>query len=248
MKKTILTAVIAALALLGLSTSTAAANAPSCPLPVFGPGPDYHPHITPGNFSPSVTNPLFPLKPGRTLVYTGTKDNKKALNIFTTTSRTKVIDGVTTRVVEDRLYLDNTLEERTSDYYAQDRCGNVWYFGEDTATLDPQGHVISTEGSFHAGVDGAQPGVFMQAHPQVGRRFRQEWYQGHAEDTFRVLSLSASVTVPYGTFNHALKTEETTALEPAVVDNKYFVKGIGEVEELAVKGPLEKLQLVEIIE
>jgi hypothetical protein len=180
-------------------------------------------------------------------VYSGTKDGKKALNIFDPTSRTKVIDGVRTRVVEDRLYLNNGLEERTSDYYAQDRCGNVWYFGEDTATLDEQGHVISTEGSFHAGVGGAQPGVFMQAHPEVGRRFRQEWYQGHAEDTFKVLSLSAPVTVPYGSFNDALKTGETTALEPAVVDNKYFVKGIGEVEELAVKGPLEKLQLVEII-
>lgn len=245
--KTSLAAATAALVLLGLSASTAAAAAPSCALPVFGPGPSYHPHITPADFSPSVTNPFFPLKPGRTLVYTGTKDGKKALDLFYTTSRTRVIDGVRTRVVEDRLYLDNTLEERTSDYYAQDRCGNVWYFGEDTATLDPQGHVISTEGSFHAGVDGAQPGVFMQAHPQVGRRFRQEWYQGHAEDTFEVLSLSAPVTVPYGTFKDALRTKETTALEPEVVDNKYYVKGIGEVTELAVKGPREQLQLVEII-
>src|SRR2546430_12690621 len=99
-------AVTASLILLGLSTSRAKA-APACALPVFGPGPAYHPHITPRDFSPSVTNPLFPLKPGRTLVYTGTKDNKKALDIFQTTSRTKVIDGVTTRVVEDRLYLDN---------------------------------------------------------------------------------------------------------------------------------------------
>jgi hypothetical protein len=239
--------VTAALALLGLSASGAAA-APSCALPGFGPGPDYHPTITPADFTPSVTNRYFPLKPGRTLVYSGTKDGKKALNIFDTTSRTTVIDGVVTRVVEDRLYLNNTLEERTSDYYAQDRCGNVWYFGEDTATLDAQGHVISTEGSFHAGRDGAQPGVFMQARPEIGRRFRQEWYQGHAEDTFNVLSLSAPVTVPYGSFNDALKTQETTALEPAVVDNKYFVKGIGEVQELAIKGPLERLQLVEIIQ
>lgn len=196
MKKTSLAAVTAALALLGLSASTAAAAAPSSALPVFGPGPAYHPHLTPADFRPSVTNPWFPLKPGRTLVYTGTKDDQKAFDIFHTTSRTKVIDGVTARVVEDRLYLDNVLEERTSDYYAQDRCGNVWYFGEDTATLDPQGHVISTEGSFHAGVERAQPGVFMQAHPQVGRRFRQEWHQGHAEDTFKVLSLSAPDAAP----------------------------------------------------
>jgi hypothetical protein len=195
-----------------------------------------------------MTAALALLKPGRTLVYTGTKDRKKARDTFTATSRTKLVDGVTTRVVEDRLYLNNVLEERTSDYYAQDRCGNVWYFGEDTATLDRKGGVIDTEGSFHAGVDGAQPGVFMQANPEVGRLFRHEWYEGHAEDTFRVLSLSAPVTVPYGTFPDALKTEETTALEPDVVDNKYYAKGIGEVEEVSVQGPVEKLELVAIVD
>jgi hypothetical protein len=230
-----------------LIVPAAASAGSSCPLPKFGPGRNYHPHINPANFTPNVTNPLFPLRPGTTLVYTGTKDGKKALNLVAPTSRTRVIDGVTTRVVEDRLYLNNVLEERTSDYYAQDRCGNVWYFGEDTATLDSHGNVVDTEGSFHAGVDGAQPGVFMQAHPQVGRRFRQEWYRGHAEDVFKVISLSAPVTVPAGSFRHALRTEETTALEPGVLDNKYFVKGIGEVVELAVKGPREELRLIEII-
>jgi hypothetical protein len=221
--------------------------ASSCPLPTFGPGRTYHPRIEPANFSPNVTNKLFPLTPGKTLVYTGVKDAKKALNLVVTTSRTKLIDRVATRVVEDRLYLNNVLEERTSDYYAQDRCGNVWYFGEDTAELDSHGRVVSTEGSFHAGVDGAQPGVFMQAHPRVGRRFRQEWYQGHAEDVFRAIRRSAPVTVPFGSFRHALRTEETTALEPRVLDNKYFVMGIGEVAELSVKGPREELRLVELI-
>jgi len=246
MKKVSLAAATA-MVVLGLSASGAAAT-PSCDLPVFGPGADYHPHIDPANFSPNVDNPYLPLTPGTTLVYTGTKDGKSALNLSTTTSRTAVVGGVTTRVVEDRLYLENILEERTSDYYAQDRCGNVWYFGEDTATLDRKGNVVDTEGSFRAGIDGAQPGVYMEASPEVGRRFRQEWYQGHAEDTFRVLSLSAPVTVPYGTFSDALQTEETTALEPAVVDNKYYVDGVGEVKEVSVQGPLEKLELVQIID
>ena len=219
----------------------------SCPLPRFGPGRSYHPHINPASFSPNVTNRLFPLTPGKTLVYTGTKDGKKALDLVVATSRTRRIDGVRTRVVVDRLYLNNVLSERTSDYYAQDRCGNVWYFGEDTAELDRHGHVVSTEGSFHAGVDGAQPGVFMQAHPQLGRRFRQEWYQGQAEDVFKVIDRSAPVTVPFGSFRHALRTEETNALEPDVLDNKYYVRGIGEVAELSVKGPRETLRLVEII-
>ena len=230
-----------------VAVPAAAGAGSSCHLPRFGPGRDYHPHIVPANFSPMVTNRLFPLTPGRTLVYTGTKDGKKALDLVVATSRTRRVDGVRTRVVEDRLYLDNVLAERTSDYYAQDRCGNVWYFGEDTAELDRHGRVVSTEGTWHAGVDGAQPGVFMQAHPQLGRRFRQEWYQGQAEDVFRVIDRSATVTVPYGTFRHALRTEETNALEPDVLDNKYYVKGIGEVAELSVKGPRETLKLVEII-
>lgn len=228
-------------------TGVAAARSPGCVLPVFGPGSTYHPRFEPADFSPDVTNPWFPLKVGRTLVYTGVKDGKKALNIMTTTRRTRRVAGVLTRVVEDRLYLDNVLEERTSDYYTQDRCGNVWYFGEDTATLDAHGRVVSTDGSFHAGVDGAQPGVFMQAHPQLGRRFRQEWSPGNAEDTFKVIDLSAPVRVPYGALTGALRTEETTALEPAVVDNKYYVAGIGEVFEGSVKGPKEALRLVEII-
>lgn len=247
-------AVVAALALsaVGAVPATAgaavgAASAKGCPLPVFGPGASYHPRFEPADFSPNVTNPLFPLRVGRTLVYTGVKDGKKALNIMTTTTRTQKIAGVITRVVEDRLYLNNVLEERTSDYYTQDRCGNVWYFGEDTATLDAKGDVVSTDGTFHAGVDGAQPGVFMQAHPQLGRRFRQEWSPGQAEDTFKATDLSAAVTVPYGSFKDALRTEETTALEPSVVDNKYYVPGIGEVFEGAVQGPAEALRLVEII-
>jgi hypothetical protein len=239
---------VAALAAVALGVVPAsAASADSCRLPRFGPGGSYHPHIRPTDFRSRVDNRWFPLTPGRTLVYTGTKDGSKALDLVVATSRTRLIDGVRTRVVEDRLYLDNVLEERTSDYYAQDRCGNVWYFGEDTAELDRHGHVVSTEGTWHAGVDGAQPGVFMQAHPQLGRRFRQEWYRGQAEDVFKVIDRSAAVTVPYGSFRHALRTAEWTALEPEVLDNKYYVKGIGEVAELSVKDPREALRLVEII-
>ena len=240
-------------AAVGLATAPGAAamsssNAESCPLPAFGPGSAYRPDIDPEAFTANVDNPLFPLVVGRTLVYSGIKDGKKAIDLFHASKRTRVVDGVRTRVVEDRLFLNGVLEERTSDYYAQDRCGNVWYFGEDTAELDSHGHVTSTEGSFHAGLDGAQPGVFMQASPELGRRFRQEWYAGHAEDRFKVIGLSEPVRVPFGSFGNALRTAETTALEPGVLDNKLYVRGIGEVVEKAIKGPLEKLVLVDILE
>jgi hypothetical protein len=237
-----------AVAALGVVPTTAAAGGGGpCPLPGFGPGRSYHPRIDPASFSPDVTNPWFPLRPGRTLVYTGTKDGRRALDLVAPSHRTRVVNGVRTRVVEDRLYLDDVLAERTSDYYAQDRCGNVWYFGEDTAELDRRGNVVSTEGTWHYGVGGAQPGVFMQAHPQLGRRFRQEWLEGEAEDVFKVIDPSARVTVPFGSFRHALRTAETNALEPDVLDNKYYVRGVGEVAELAVKGPREALRLVEIV-
>jgi hypothetical protein len=236
-----------AAALLVLTPGTAVGAVRGCPLPKFGPGASYHPHFKAGRHTANVTNPWFPLPVGTTSVYAGTKDGESAIDIVTNSRATRVIDGVRTRVVEDRLLLSGKLEERTSDYYAQDRCGNVWYFGEDTAELDSHGRVIDTSGSFHAGIDGAQPGVFMQARPQLGRRFRQEWYAGEAEDTFKVIDLSTPITVPFGSFKHALRTEETTALEPGVVDNKYYVRGIGEVLEKSVKGGQEALVLVEVL-
>jgi hypothetical protein len=228
-------------------SSAAATTRPGCSLPVFGPGPAYHPTIRPADFSPDVTNRWFPLPVGRTYVYTGTKDRKNAVDIVRPSARTRVVGGVRARIVEDRLYLDGVLAERTSDYYAQDRCGNVWYFGEDTAELDRHGHVIDTDGTWHSGVDGAEPGVFMQATPQLGRRFRQEWLAGEAEDTFSVVDRAAHVSVPFGRFGSALRTREHTALEPGVVDAKYYVAGVGEVFEGSLSGPREVLRLVEII-
>jgi hypothetical protein len=225
----------------------AAGTAQSCALPAFGPGMAYRPVIDPSTFTSNVDNPWFPLTVGTMLVYAGTKDGKDALDLFATTARTRVIDGVETRVVEDRLFLGGRLEERTSDYYAQDACGNVWYFGEDTAVLDRHGRVVDRSGSFHAGVDGAQPGVFMQAQPELHRRFRQEWLKGQAEDAFNTVDLSTSVSVPYGSFRGALRTEERTALEPKVLDNKYYVQGVGEVVEKSIKGPREILRLVDVV-
>jgi hypothetical protein len=204
----------------------------------------YHPLIDPANFRPVVDNPWFPLKPGSTYVYTGVKDGEPARDIYVVTKETKLIDGVACVVVSDKLYLSGVLEEETADYYTQDRQGNVWYFGEDTAELDKNGKVTSREGSWLAGQDGAQPGIFMPANPAVGQAFRQEYYPGHAEDQFQVVRLTSFIRVPYGSFANALLTKEWTTLEPGVIDHKYYVKGIGEVAELTAKGPVERALLV----
>jgi hypothetical protein len=203
-------------------------------------GPD------PGDFVGRVDNPWFPLVPGTTFVYRGVKDGKSARDVVTVTHATKTIQGVHCTAVRDRLYLAGRLEERTTDWYAQDRRGSVWYFGESTAELDPAGHVTSTEGSWLAGRDGAQAGIFMTARPIVGQSRRQEYYKGHAEDHFAVVSLRARVSVPYTSSNRALLTKEWTPLEPGTLDHKYYVRGIGNVKEVTVKGPLERSELVSV--
>lgn len=201
----------------------------------------------PADFVHTIDNPYFPQKPGTTLIYTGVKDGRSARELLTVTNDRKVILGISTVVIHDRLFLDGILHEDTIDWYAQHRDGTVWYFGEATRILDDKGRVLSTEGSFEAGVDGARQGIFMPADPQVGYTHHQEFYPGHAEDQFKVLDLSSAVSVPYGTFQHALLTQETTQLEPTVLSHKYFVKGIGTVREIDVRGSDEHLELVKIV-
>jgi hypothetical protein len=198
----------------------------------------------PTGFAARVDNPWFPLRPGSTYIYRGVKDGQPSRDVFTVTAATKAIQGVRCTVVSDRLYLRGRLQERTEDWYAQDKAGNVWYFGEATAELGPNGNVRSTEGSWQSGVDGARAGIFMPAHPHRGQTGRQEYYKGHAEDHFRVLSLAADVDTPAASSTRALLTREWTPLEPGVVDHKLYVKGIGTVLEQAVRGGDERNSLV----
>jgi hypothetical protein len=137
------------------------------------------------------------------------------------------------------------LTEKTFDYYAQDKKGNVWYFGEDTKEYE-NGKVVSTQGSWEAGKAGAKPGIIMQAHPKVGQSHRQEYSKGSAEDTAKVLALNGSVKVPYGSFDHSLVTKEWSPLEPGVTEHKYYAAGVGDLRGVTVKGPSETLELVDV--
>jgi hypothetical protein len=197
-------------------------------------------------YSPRVTNPWFPLPVGRTLIYRGEKDGKASRDVVHVTNGTKTIAGAKCVAVSDRLYTNGYLSERTTDWYTQDAKGNVWYYGEDTAEFDKHGKVTSREGTWQAGRNGAKGGIFMPAHPRLGAAFRQEYYKGHAEDFFRILKLRASVKTPYVASSRAMLTKETTPLEPAVVDHKYYVRGLGTVLEQTVKGGSERNALVSV--
>ena len=158
------------------------------------------------------------------------------------THSTKRIMGVKCVVVKDRVFAQGKLGEKTFDYYAQDKNGNVWYFGEDSKEY--KNGKVSTGGSWEAGKAGAKPGIIMQAHPKVGQTYRQEYSKGSAEDMAKVLKLNGSAKVPYESFDHVLVTKEWTPLEPGVAEHKYYAAGVGDIKEVTVKGPSETLELV----
>ncbi|HEY3306270.1 MAG TPA: hypothetical protein VGL70_22345 [Candidatus Binatia bacterium] len=189
-------------------------------------GARYDPVIDPANFVSAVNHTLFPLVPGTTFIYEGQTAAGLEHTEFSVTNNTKVILGVTCVEVHDIAKLDGELIEDTLDWFCQDQAGNVWYFGENTKELEG-GLVISLEGSWTAGVDGAKPGIIMKAQPAIGDFYRQEFSLGNAEDLAEVIGLNESVTVPFGSFNNCLKTLETTPMEPDLQEHKFYCLGVG---------------------
>ncbi len=189
----------------------------------------YAPVIDPANFTSTIDNPLFPLVPGTTFVYEGQTAAGFEHDEFAVTHNTKVIMGVTCVEVHDTATLDGDLSEDTRDWFAQDTAGNVWYFGENSAVVE-DGLPVDLSGSWTGGVNGAQPGIVMEASPAIGDFYRQEFLVGEAEDLAEVKSLTDSAVVPFDTFNgNCLKTEESSTLSPGDVENKYYVSGVGNV-------------------
>jgi hypothetical protein len=207
-------------------------------------GPPYDPHIDPAAFVARVDNPLFSLTPGTVYSYQAQTDEGQETETVEVLSETKTIMGIAATVVHDQVFRAGELAEDTFDWYAQDNEGNVWYFGEDTRSYQ-HGQVVSTDGSWEAGVNGAKPGVIVWGTPgaHIGEDYRQEYYRGHAEDWGRVVSVNESVSVPAGSFAGCLKTEEWSGLEPDVLENKYYCPTAGLVLELTVRGGTERNEL-----
>ena len=184
--------------------------------------------LDPSEFTAEVTNQWFPLEPGTRWTYRETtEDGEKVRVVVTATAETyEVANGVTARTVRDTVTLDGDIIEDTLDWYAQDADGTVWYLGEDTAEFE-NGEISTREGSFEAGVDGAQAGVIMPASPDVGMTYRQEYYEGEAEDHGEVLGLGEQTTVPAGDYDGLVQTADTTPLEPDVLEHKYYADGVG---------------------
>lgn len=209
----------------------------------------YHPDINPANFVSTIDNPYFPLTPGTSYTFEGQRDGAGQRDVFTVTGETKSIMGITSTVINDTATVLATgrVIEKTNDWFAQDNQGNVWYMGEDTQLLNPDGTVKNTAGSWTGGVGGALPGIVMPGNVQIPSTFRQEYLSGHAEDMAWFVSKDQSAKVPYKTYNGSVvETIEWSPLEPAVIEKKFYAPGIGLVYSVSAAGEVETAKLISV--
>ena len=202
-------------------------------------------NLDPADFTTRITNPYWPMRAGSRWVYRETdSEGARQRVVVTVTRKTKLIaNGITARVVHDAVTEAGRPVEITDDWYAQDRAGNIWYLGEATTEYE-NGRPVSTRGSFEAGVDGAQPGVIMPAHPRRGQRYREEHYPGQAEDRASIVSLREQAEVPAGHYRPALMTRNVNPLEPKVLEFKFYARGVGPVLAVGVSGGSDREELV----
>ncbi len=212
----------------------AVAVAGSCPIDLPQGGEPVT--LNPGDFTGPIDNPYWPMAPGSTWIYreTDPSGSRQKVRVHVT-SHTKEILGIQATVVHDVVSEGGPIIENTWDWYAQDACGNVWYLGENTKEYE-NGVVVSTEGSWEAGVDGAQPGIVVPADPTVGMTYRQEFYAGQAEDQAEILSVNEQAEVPFGHFTDVLMTRDFTPLHPQILEYKLYAKGVGPVLVFGVSG------------
>ena len=193
--------------------------------------------LDPKNFTTRIDNPYWPMDPGTRWTYRETDQEGAQLKVVVTVSdqTNKIANGVTARVVRDTVTEDGEIIEDTFDWYAQDREGSIWYLGENTAEFQ-NGNLMTREGSFEAGVDGAQAGIIVPADPRDGMKYRQEYYKGKAEDNGEVLSTDEMGQAPFGQYDNALLTKDTITIEPNVQEYKLYAKGVGLVLALGISG------------
>jgi hypothetical protein len=221
-----------------LTASTAAGGVAAAP---GGSGPGG------ARFDNPKQNPYFPLRPGTVTRSRGSDEGQQFREKVVVTHKLKTIQGVRTTVINDVLRrADGSLAEKTRDWYAADNKGNVWYFGEQTATYDEQGNLDSREGTWRAGKHGAVAGLIMPAHPKATDAYRQEFFKGHAEDQAWIVQAHATVTVPYGTLHNVVRSFEWSRLEKGVVSLKLYGRGLGIVREKDLSGGSEVFDLVSV--
>ena len=205
----------------------------------------YAPAVDPEVFSTTISNPYLPLTPGTRIIYEAQTAEGRQRTVTEVTRDTKKVMGVDTVVVHDVVTVNGKTSEDTFDWFAQDRDGNVWYFGEATKQFGDG--TVDTAGSFEAGVNGALPGIVMLGHPQIGDQYRQEFSTGVAEDAGEVLSLTGTEATPLtGPTTDLLVTKDTDLRDPSSAEKKYYARGVGLVLTVDATGPSERDEAIAV--
>ncbi len=203
--------------------------------------------LDPKEFTTTIDNRYWPMAPGATWVYTETDTTGTTQKVVVTVTRElkKVANGVTARVIRDTVSENGVPVEITDDWYAQDSTGNIWYLGEAVKNYD-NGKLVDRDGSFEAGVDGAQPGIAMAANPQPGLAYRQEYLAGEAEDKAAVITVGQEqVQVPFGHFaDQVLMTRDLVPTEPKVQELKFYAPDVGPILSVHLDGNGGRAELV----
>jgi len=228
------------------SSTTPATTSSGESNPVMDPGDggNYRPQIDPSEIAVVIDNPYMPLSIGSRWRYEGDSDGEHEVNEVVVTPDRKTVMGISAFVIHDTVAVNGELVEDTYDWFTQDNAGNVWYLGEDSKEYD-NGAVVSTAGSWEAGVDGALPGIVMPADPQVGDVYRNEFLAGEAEDMMKISDLDGTLTVDATTYTDVLTTQDWTPLEPDIIEEKSYAVGIGMIGETQLAGGDGYAELVE---
>jgi hypothetical protein len=197
----------------------------------------------PDEWASSIDNPWLPMAVGATWTYEKKTEDGTEDVVVTVTDQKKTVKGVKTTVVNERVSEGGELIDDTHIWYAQDADGNVWILGEATKTREDG--KVETEG-WETGVDGARAGIAMLAEPTIGEVYQQTYLEGESEDRAKVLSTAESVTVPFGSWEGVLQTEDSSPLEPEI-EHKFYARGIGPVQQETVRGEKEKVVLTKYV-
>jgi hypothetical protein len=213
--------------------------------PVIDPGDggNYAPVVDPASFVDRIDNPYLPFLPGAKWVYEGTSGGEAERTEVVVTPERKLIQGISAVVVRDTVSVEGQVVEDTYDWFAQDREGTVWYLGEDVKDFE-NGKLVSRAGSWEHGVDGAVAGIVMPGSPRVGLAYRQEFYEGEAEDMAEIVRVDATADVPFGRFDRVVVTKDWNPLDPKVVERKQYAPGVGQIGGSKIAGGSEHLELV----
>ncbi|MCZ7629860.1 MAG: hypothetical protein M5U19_12775 [Microthrixaceae bacterium] len=232
----------------GTRATTTNAEVAEGAAPVVDPGDggDYAPSLDPADFVAGIDNPYLPFTPGSTWTYLGDSDGRTERVEVEVLSETRDIGGIEATVVRDTVYVDGEMVEDTYDWFAQDRDGSVWYLGEDTHEYE-DGVAVNANGAWEHGVDGAVAGMVMPAAPTVGDSYRQEYYEGEAEDMAEVLEVGVARSIEAGEYHDVVVTEDWTPLEPEVVEQKWYARGVGNIYSTHTRGKAGTVELVAFV-